>query len=119
MAIDVEAIIADGIVDSEEAAALREEIFADGVVDRNEAETLFQINDATSGNNSSEFNSLFVDAISAHVLEDGVIDDEEVDWLATKIKGDGKVCGVELDLLERLADNGPLPTALSVLTNTQ
>ncbi len=115
MAIDVTGIIADGTVDASEAAALRTQIFADNVVDREEAEALFQINDATAGNNSPEFNTLFVDAIYAHVMADGVIDEEEVNWLVTQIEGDGQVCGAERDLLDRLAANGPLPARLAAL----
>ena len=105
----VQDIIADGIVDATEVAQLRAEFLADGVIDREEADALFAINDAVSGNdNDPSYEDFFVEAISSHVLEDeespGVIDQEEGDWLASKIEGDGEVDALEARLLLHVED---------------
>jgi hypothetical protein len=103
------AIIEDGVVDLEEVQMLRKAIYGAGgaggaEVDRAEADLLFEINDATSGNeNASEWKHFFVEALSKHVLEDEVspneIDDEEGDWLVSKIEGDGQLDDNEKSLL--------------------
>lgn len=97
----------DGIVDTDEVTALRENILADGVVDRAEADQLFDLNDVVSGNsNSPEYDALFVSAISDHVLSDeespNAIDEDEASWLMDKIGADGKIDGNERTLLETI-----------------
>ena len=99
-----EAVIADGIIDADEARGLRQRLYADGIIDREEADFLFEINDAVSGaNNDPSWNALFVDALTSHVLEDekspNVLDDEETAYLIAKIDADGTVDAVELQLL--------------------
>lgn len=103
------AILEDGVVDLEEVQMLRRVIYGAGgaggaEVDRAEAELIFELNDATSGNeNVSEWKTFFVEAISKHVLEDefspNEIDDEEGDWLISKIEGDGQLDDNEKSLL--------------------
>lgn len=103
------AILEDGVVDLEEVQMLRKVIYGAGgaggaEVDRAEADLLFEINDATTGNeNASEWKDFFVEALSKHVLEDEVspneIDDEEGNWLVSKIEGDGKLDDNEKSLL--------------------
>lgn len=102
-----EAIIEDGIVDAEETTKIRERIYADGVIDREEADFLFQINDAVSGHdNDPAWQQLFVEALTAHVLEDeespGEIDGDEAKWLISKIEGDGQVDDNEKALLKNI-----------------
>ena len=97
-------VVADGIVDAEEVAKIRERLYADNVIDREEADFLFAVNDRVSGNaNDPGWKGLFVDALTAHVLEDevspGEVDDDETDYLISKIEADGKVDDVELALL--------------------
>lgn len=104
------AIVEDGVVDADEVKQIEERIYADGVIDREEADFLFTINDGVSGNdNHSSFNDLFVKALTAHVLEDeespGEIDDDEAQWLISKIEGDGQVDGNEKALLESIKAN--------------
>jgi len=97
-------IIDDGIVDADEVKGIRERLYADGVIDREEADFLFEINDAVSGNaNDPGWESLFVEALTKHVLDDevspGEVDDDETAYLVSKIQADGKVDDIELALL--------------------
>ncbi|MFX0132597.1 MAG: hypothetical protein ACFFDN_03005 [Candidatus Hodarchaeota archaeon] len=94
-------IVADGIVDAEEVKKIRERIYADGIIDREEADFLFTINDAVSGgNNDPSWKEIFVEAISDHVLKDeispDVVDEDESQYLISKIQADKKVDDVEL-----------------------
>jgi len=93
------ALIDDGIIDEEEVGTLQKVIYGEGgaggtAVDRMEADFLFDLNDATTGNdNHASWQALFVEALSAHVLEDdvspGAIDADEAAWLIERMEGDG------------------------------
>ncbi len=101
----ITAILADGVVDADETVLLRDIIMEDGTVDREEAEALFGLADAVAGEeNAVEFEDFFVEAITSHVLEDEVIDEEEVTWLLDMIGADGQVSGLEKNLLEKLRE---------------
>ena len=69
---------------------------------------LFDINDATTGKEGHDpsWQAFFVDAIAKHVLEDeispGEIDEEEGDWLISKIEGDGEYDANEKALLSHI-----------------
>lgn len=100
-------LLADGIIDAQEVEELQEVLYADGVIDKDEANFLFELNDAVSGHdNHPSWNQFFVKAITSFLLEDevspGEIDDEEAEWLYSKVVGDGKVDGVERELLNHL-----------------
>lgn len=100
-------LLADGIIDSEEVKTIKAVIYEDGKIDKDEADFLFELNDAVSGkNNAREWKDLFVDAITAFVLEDEVspneIDSDEADYLYNQIKGDGQVDDIERALLENI-----------------
>jgi hypothetical protein len=100
-------ILEDGIIDANEVELLRKELWADGVIDREEADFLFGLNDATSGKkNAAAWKKLFVEAISAHVLDDvkspGAIDDAEAEWLVKCIQKDGVYDENEKALLANL-----------------
>ena len=100
-------ILEDGIVDAEEVAQMKERLYADGVIDREEADFLFAINDAVSGKaNDASWQTLFVEAITAHVLEDeaspGEIDEDEAAWLVKNIQADGQVDAIEKALIENV-----------------
>ena len=102
------AILKDGVIDADEAAQVRKAIFADGTIDREEAEFLFAVNDAVSGKaNHESWQALFVEALSKHVLSDektpGVLDDEELKWLVSKIQSDGAIDGAELALVVEIS----------------
>jgi len=106
-----EKILEDGVIDADEVKLLRAELYEDAVIDREEADFLFDLNDATSGaDNDTSWHELFVKALSDHVLEDevspGVIDDDEAEYLISKIQADGVVDGNELALLVNIAATG-------------
>jgi hypothetical protein len=100
-------IIADGVVDAEEVKKMRERLYADDIIDREEAEFLFAVNDAVSGNdNDPSWQTLFVEAISDHVLKDETspneVDEDEAQWLIERIQADQQVDAIEKALLENL-----------------
>ena len=100
-------ILADGVIDADEVKNLRAKLYEDGTIDREEAELMFELNDATSGaKNDAGWQSLFVDAISAYLLDDknspGAIDDGEADWLISHIEKDGTYDDNEKALLKNI-----------------
>jgi len=95
----VTSVIADGKVDASEVSALRAEIYADGKVEREEVDAVFTINDAVSDSeNDPSWDELFSDVIADHFTADGVIDEEEANYLIGKLMADGGV-----DKAEKLA----------------
>lgn len=114
-------LLADGIIDLNEANELEKLLFADGKIDSEEAEFIFEINDAVSGKeNDAAWNKLFVKAIASFLLDDenspGEIDETEADWLYNKIKGDGQIDAVEKELLLHLKSKvKSFPTKLEEL----
>jgi hypothetical protein len=115
-------ILADGVIDADEVALLRERLWADGVIDREEAEFLFELNDAVSGqDNDPGWKALFVEAIAAFVLEDetspGVIDEAEAAWLHEHLWADGQLDDCERQLLWALQVKArpPFPAKLTAL----
>jgi len=110
----VKSILADGKIDVEEVKELRKALFSDGKIDGEEADALFELNDKAS-EKCPEFKDLFVEAIKSYILEDGVIDDEEVDYLKEKITADGQIDENEKALLESLASEVELPEELADL----
>jgi hypothetical protein len=112
--------LADGIIsrrtiNTEEVKALQLHIFSEGriferilddsVVDREEAETLFEINDALSGSGEVDqfWGSLFVGAITSHILKDEIspnrLDEAEAQFLTSRIGRSGQIDPLELELL--------------------
>jgi len=106
------AILADGIIDAQEVKMIRRVIYGAGSgagagVDREEADFLFALNDAVSGKkNDPSWKELFVEAITKHVLQDetspGEVDDEEAEYLMSRIQADGQVDDTEKALLESI-----------------
>ena len=114
------AILVDGVIDADEVVAVKERLYEDGVIDREEADFLFTLNDGVSGKaNHESWKSFFIEAITDQVLDDdktpGVIDQDEATYLIDKIKGDGQVDEIELDLLINICDKatGESPEAFS------
>jgi hypothetical protein len=102
-------ILADGVIDADEVAKIRDRLYEDGIIDREEAEFLFKLNDAVSGKeNDPSWQAFFVEALSDHVLKDeetpGVIDADEATFLIDRIKGDEKIDETELQLLINVCD---------------
>lgn len=100
-------LLSDGIIDVEEVETIKHKIYEDGKIDREEANFLFELNDAVTGkDNAPEWKELFIDAITAYVLEDEmspyVIDEDEADYLYEQINGDGQIDDTERALLENI-----------------
>ena len=100
-------LLSDGIIDVEEVETIKHKIYEDGKIDREEANFLFELNDAVTGkDNAPEWKELFIDAITAYVLEDemspDVIDEDEVNYLYEQINGDGQIDDTERALLENI-----------------
>jgi uncharacterized membrane protein YebE (DUF533 family) len=106
------AILADGIIDAQEVKMIRKVIYGTGGgggegVDRAEADFLFELNDAVSGKrNDPSWKNLFVEAITRHVLDDetspGEVDDDEAEYLVSKIQADGQVDQIEKALIANI-----------------
>ena len=99
-------LLADGIIDADEVAKLKEVLYEDGVIDKEEANFLFEINDAVTGkDNDPAWETFFIQAIADFLLKDevspGEIDADEAAWLVEKIGADGQVDGTEKALLEK------------------
>lgn len=116
-------LLADGKIDAEEVKKLRDVLYADGKIDQEEADFVFELNDAVSGKkNDPTWNQFFVQVITDYLLKDekspGVIDEDEGKWLVEKIGADGKVDGVEKQLLNHLKQNAKkMPSSVIVLLN--
>ena len=100
-------LLSDGIIDVEEVETIKHKIYEDGKIDREEANFLFELKDAVTGkDNAHEWKELFIDAITAYVLEDemspDVIDEDEADYLYEQINGDGQIDDTERALLENI-----------------
>lgn len=103
------AILADGKIDAEETAMLRQMLFADGKIDQAEADLLFELNNKCSvAANDPSWIELFIEAISSFLLDDqespGEIDATEAAWLLQQVQGDGKLDETEKKLLQKLND---------------
>lgn len=107
-------IIARREIDAQQVKLIRLEVFSesrvlermldDGIIDEHEAELLFAINDALAGGSyDPSWRDLFVEAITSHVLKDeispGTLDEEEAEFILSRIKRVGGVGPVELELL--------------------
>ena len=114
-------LLADGIIDAEEVAKLKEVLYGDGIIDKEEADFLFELNDAVTGKaNDASWEAFFIQAIADFLLKDevspGEIDENEAAWLVDKIGADGQVDGTEKALLEKLkAEAKSFPANLAVL----
>ena len=114
-------ILADGTIDKEEVIQLREVLYSDGKIDQEEADFVFELHDVVSGKkNDPTWDQFFVQVISDYLLKDekspGIIDEDEGKWLVEKIGSDGKVDGVEKQLLDYLKKNAKkMPASVEAL----
>jgi hypothetical protein len=98
---------AGGIITEVGVKRLREILYVDGAIDKEGAELLFDLNDIVSGKKHHKcWQTFFVDAITSFLLEDemspGEIDDDEAQWLLSKIQGAGKLNELVAALLANL-----------------
>ncbi len=108
-------ILEDGIIDVEEVEMIKQFIYGNGgsngnKIDQFEADLLFELNDAVSGQvNCSEWKETFVEAISKYLLEDenspGAIDQNESNWLISKIENDEEYDETEKALLLHIKEH--------------
>src|SRR5262249_11474728 len=91
-------VLADGRVDDDEVALLRQELYADGTIDKEEVEFLIALrHEARSV--SPAFETFFFQAVKDHVLADGSVDAEEASWLRALLFADGQVDAAEKKFL--------------------
>jgi hypothetical protein len=113
-------ILADGVIDEPEVEQLRQVLYADGKIDKEEAEFLFELNDAVSGKaNHSSWDTFFIESITEFLLGDeispGEIDEDEAQWLLSKIQGDAQLDKTERALLDNLKKKAKsFPTILNL-----
>ncbi len=91
--------ISPGEIDEDEAAYLIEKIKADAKVDKAELALLTNIT-ANATKCPESFNAFVLDSLKTAVLEDGIIDDEEVEMIRTVIYGTGGGAGEDVDRAE-------------------
>lgn len=103
------AILADGVIDSNEVSLLKEELYSNGVIDQKRAKVLFEINNAVTGNaNSPEWGDFFIRAVTDFVLQNedspGVVDDENATSLLERVFHEDhvEVNDMERDLLSNI-----------------
>jgi sigma-B regulation protein RsbU (phosphoserine phosphatase) len=105
-------VLAEGLIDEAAVDQIRRVIYGPGgssgeAVDRKEGKLLFDLNDATTGKpNHASWKTLFVEALTSHVLDDarspGEVDEEEAFWLIERIEADGVYDENELSLLNEI-----------------
>jgi len=91
-------ILADGVIADSEVEMIRKVLSSPGSktsrgIDRSEADFLFDLNDSTSAaKNSPKWKTLFVKAVSAHLLKSKAskIDEKKSEWLIERIGQEGK-----------------------------
>ncbi len=103
------AVLADGIIDADEVRTINQILYEDGKIEREEAELLFDLNYVVSGReNHYSWKDLFVKAITDHVLKDeqsyGTVDEDEADFIISRIKSDGKIDETEQALLLKIIE---------------
>src|SRR3954454_5835737 len=94
--VAIAALLADGVIDETEVKVLKKELYADGVIDMKEVEFLIELRNeaqkkAKGADLSPAFEKLFFKAIEDNVMEDGVIDTKEANWLRKMLFADGKI----------------------------
>ncbi|MBD5296553.1 MAG: YqhA family protein [Bacteroides sp.] len=101
-------LFSDGELSTSDIEQLKEAMF-DGGMTMGKGEFLFDLKDSVNHKKVAvEFKQLFVDAISALLLEDeespGEIDDSEAKWLRAKIQSTGELDDFDKALLKNLKE---------------
>lgn len=98
----------DGPFNDEKIKVLREAMFDEEGMTLPKGNFLFEIKDklTSSGKRFSSFDDLFMEGITALLLEDedspGEIDEKEARWLRAQIKRNGQIDEIERNLLHNL-----------------
>jgi sigma-B regulation protein RsbU (phosphoserine phosphatase) len=105
-------VLAEGLIDEAAVDQIRRVIYGSGgssgaAIDRKEGQLLFDLNDATTGQpNHASWKTLFVEALTRHVIDDAVspgeVNEEEAFWLIEQIEADGVYADHELTLLSEI-----------------
>jgi uncharacterized membrane protein YqhA len=100
-------IFSDGKIDEADILRLRTALFDDFGMDKNKANFLFELKDGISPKRiTKELETLFIEAITAFLLEDemspGEIDENEARWLRAKIQHKGYADSIDKLLLATL-----------------
>ena len=95
------ALLADGRIDTKEVEIIKKAILADGLVDKAELEFLADLRKSAESA-VRVFTELFFRSVKSHMLQDGVISDNEAKWLRKVIFADKQVDDDELQLLKDL-----------------
>jgi hypothetical protein len=91
--------ISPGVIDDDEAAYLKDKIEADAIVDANELALL--VNIAATGKGAPEaFHTFVLSSLKAAVLEDGIIDEAEVEMIRKVVYGTGGAGGEAVERSE-------------------
>jgi polyhydroxyalkanoate synthesis regulator phasin len=102
----IDHICEDGKVTLDEVTALDKLLNEDWVISRDEAELLFQINSQVGGDQVSQWQELFVSAISRFVVFDlvtpGEIDADEANWLIKQLSVHPTLTEIEHALLAEI-----------------
>ena len=90
------AIAETGKITANDVMKMRREVFSDNIVKREEADWLFAI-DRTAHEKSQEWEWFFCEAIVDHIVDrtepQGLISEENADWLITSIVEEGAIDG--------------------------
>ena len=98
--MNISEILRDGMIDSVETEKIKSEIMSDNEVSRDEANDLFELKDKATSM-CKEFKDFFVEAITSHLMNDGVVIPEEVDWFKSKSAADGEYDELEKEIAKR------------------
>lgn len=88
--------------ENEELQAIYDEVFADGKVTKEEVESVYSERDEYEYDD--EYDDLLLEVVSAYILEDGVFDEEEGQFLIDLILEDDTIDGTEATLIENLIE---------------
>jgi uncharacterized membrane protein YebE (DUF533 family) len=91
--------VSPGVLDQDESAWLISQIEGDGQVDEVELALLVSVT-ANATDCTESFNAFVLNALKASVLEDGVIDDHEVEVIRAVVQGSGGGGGEGIDRAE-------------------
>jgi hypothetical protein len=101
------ALLADGKVAEKEVKIIKKELWADGKIDKDEATFLVELRNAAkkktaSGRINPVFEKFFFTALTAKVLDNGIISSAEARWLRSVVFADAKVDNNEKKFLQGL-----------------